>query len=194
MKIFALGLMLGIAICPATYAAHPAIPAVLHSWLWTGGDSDGIRSVVELASKDEPGQQLIITGVIYGSDGTPLEGVILYAYQTGADGRYNRPGEGDSPRIKGEVKTDSRGRYEIRTVRPGSYPGGRNPAHIHARARGAGYPEQWIKDFNFADDPLIPDAKKEEQLRDGLFSHIMRVERNQDGILKCVRNITLRKR
>ncbi|MEX2088444.1 MAG: hypothetical protein WEB62_01690, partial [Bacteroidota bacterium] len=54
---------------------------------------------------------------------TPAAGVLLYVYQTDATGAYNNDdGSWQRPRINGWFRTDKNGRYEIRTIKPGSYP------------------------------------------------------------------------
>jgi protocatechuate 3,4-dioxygenase beta subunit len=52
-------------------------------------------------------------------------------WQTNGDGRYG-PGDGERLRccwLQGTMRTDEKGRFAFRAVRPGSYGG--QPAHIH---------------------------------------------------------------
>src|SRR5688572_30535194 len=80
----------------------------------------------------EPGQPLVVSGVVYAADGTtPRPGVVVYAYQTDARGLYTPDGRPGVPRLHAWMRTDERGRYELRTIRPASYPGQNIAAHVH---------------------------------------------------------------
>ena len=73
-----------------------------------------------LASTNEPGQRLRITGVVYMPDGTTLaKGVTLFLYQTDASGHYNAADDPFQPRLRGWLRTDHGGRDEIETIKPG---------------------------------------------------------------------------
>ncbi|HKP37535.1 MAG TPA: hypothetical protein VJT71_11820 [Pyrinomonadaceae bacterium] len=146
-----------------------------------------------IVSDSEPGEPLIISGTIYSPDGKqPMEGVKLFVYQTDATGVYTTTG-GDNrgTRIHGVMKTNSAGRYEFRTIKPGSYPNSRNPAHIHAYVSGPGYPEYWIDEYLFQDDPFVSSDDKAQALQKGSFSPILKLERGADGILRGVRDIKI---
>lgn len=139
----------------------------------------------------EPGEPLIISGTIYGPDGrTPLPDINLYIYQTDATGRYSTTG-GDNrlTRIHGLMRTKADGKYEFRTIKPGSYPGSQNPAHIHAYVSGPGYPEYWIDEYHFNDDPFITDEQRKKAGAQGSFSPIVKLERGGDKILRGSRDI-----
>ena len=113
------------------------------------------------------GQPLQISGTVYESDGkTPAPNVLMYFYQTNAQGYYAKIGT--EPRTshawwhgysRGWLKTDARGRYQINTMRPAPYPGQAIPAHIHFYVKA---PSQrtcyYLSDFVFQDDPLVTDS------------------------------------
>jgi hypothetical protein len=148
---------------------------------------------VGIVPYNEPGEPLIVSGTIYSPDGKqPLEGITLYVYQTDATGVYTTSG-GDNrgTRIHGVMRTNTQGQYEFRTIKPGSYPNSRNPAHIHAYVSGPGYPEYWIDEYLFADDPFIKDEDKQKAGSQGAFSPILNPTRGSDGILRAVRNIRI---
>jgi protocatechuate 3,4-dioxygenase beta subunit len=81
--------------------------------------------------------EMIISGIIYKSDGiTPYPGVALYAYHTDEKGKYSKSGKETGVqkwhgRHHGWCVTDSKGSYEIRTIRPAPYPGNTIAAHVH---------------------------------------------------------------
>jgi len=143
-----------------------------------------------IVSANEPGDPLIVSGTIYAPDGrTPLEGISLFVYQTDATGRYSTTGgDNRNTRIHGLMLTNSEGRYEFRTIKPGSYPASRNPAHIHAYVSGPGYPEYWIDEYHFNDDPFVSDDMRGKAGK-GNQSSILTLTRGADGILRGVRDI-----
>jgi protocatechuate 3,4-dioxygenase beta subunit len=132
---------------------------------------------------------LTVTGQVFAPDGvTPAPNVIVYAYQTDADGEYHN----DSKRIArlhGWAKTNAQGRYEFHTIRPVSYPGRSVPAHIHFHIYGGGYPLQWTPDLMFANDPLLRDAQIRESAALGKFANIQVTNRDSDGVERCSFNI-----
>ena len=148
-----------------------------------------------LCSDKEPGEPLIVSGTIYAPDGrTPVEGINLFVYQTDATGVYTTSG-GDNrkTRLHGEMRSNAEGKYEFRTIKPGSYPGSSNPAHIHAYISGPGYPEFWIDEYHFDDDRFISDEQKRKAAELGSFSPILKLTRDKDGILRGVRDIKLKR-
>ena len=156
------------------------------------GSGEPVPAKVTIVTDKEPGEPLIVSGTIYAPDGrTPLEGINLFVYQTDARGVYSTSGNGGDnrdTRIHGVVRSGADGRYEFRTIKPGSYPDSRNAAHIHAYVSGPGYPEYWIDEYHFSDDPFVT-----EQMRAsagaGSFSSILTLKRGADGVLRGVRDI-----
>jgi protocatechuate 3,4-dioxygenase beta subunit len=144
-----------------------------------------------IVAANEAGEPLIVSGTIYAPDGrTPLEGINLFVYQTDATGRYSTTGGNNrNTRIHGFMRTNSEGRYEFRTIKPAPYPAARNPAHIHAFVSGPNYPEYWIDEYLFADDPFITDEARRKFGGKGSFSALMTLQRGNDGVLRAVRDI-----
>jgi len=122
---------------------------------------DNVNSEIVITYGKEPGSPLKISGKILRKDGIPGAGVLLYVYHTDNDGYYSKNGNEKGAqkwhgKLHGWGKTDSQGRYEIRTIRPAPYPNNQLPAHIHAVVKlpdsGKAY---YIGDFLFDDDPII---------------------------------------
>lgn len=152
-----------------------------------------VSPIVQLVTKDEPGLRLAIKGRAYEADGTtPIPNLVLFLYQTDATGVYNRNnGSWKQPRLHGWVKTDSQGRFTIFTIKPGSYPRGRTPAHIHVVVRFPGPAPRWLDSFLFADDPLLTTEQKEQARAAGRFSNIIQLTKDQEGTLHGVRDIRI---
>jgi protocatechuate 3,4-dioxygenase beta subunit len=173
-----------IATAGGLIAFHPGRREVL-----PGHDAP---SRIVIAPEGEPGQRLVIHGQVFAPDGeTAVEGVVLYVYNTGTDGRYAPPGK-RVPRLRGWVRTGPEGRYEVETIRPGSYPGGRTAAHVHVFLWGAGYEPQWTGELLFDDDPLVSDLEHQESRAAGRFGNVCTPEEQSDGQLSCVYDIRLK--
>lgn len=145
-----------------------------------------ISSIDTSPGWNQPGQKLLVHGVIYREDEkTPAPGILLYYYHTDIHGYYAANEELD-PRvvrhgyIRGWVKSDEQGHYTIYTVRPAPYPNTDMPAHIHPSIRepdiGNAY---YIDEFVFDDDLLLTAAKR-ATLENRGGSGILRVKRKGD--------------
>jgi protocatechuate 3,4-dioxygenase, beta subunit len=146
-----------------------------------------------IVADGEPGEPLIVSGTIYAPDGrTPLEGINLFVYQTDATGIYSTTGQGGDnrgTRIHGLMRSNKQGRYEFRTIKPGSYPNTRIAAHIHAYVSGKEYPEYGIDEYLFDGDPFVSAADRQKFGGKGTFSSILTLERGSDGVLRAARDI-----
>jgi catechol 1,2-dioxygenase len=105
---------------------------------------------------DEPGDPTVVSGRVTDADGRPLANANLDVWQADAEGRYSGfmpgPPEGN---LRGQVRTDADGRYEVRAMIPGPYtipldgPTGNmtaaagwspwRPAHIHLIVSAEGF-------------------------------------------------------
>jgi protocatechuate 3,4-dioxygenase beta subunit len=178
-------LVLGIAELTGCARATGVVP------LAGSGENSAGSWKTAICTDEEPGEPLIVSGTIYSPDGrTPLEGISLYVYQTDATGVYTTSGgDNRNTRIHGSMRSNAEGRYEFRTIKPGSYPGSRNPAHIHAYVSGPGYPEYWIDEYHFDDDQFISDEQKRKAASLGSFSPILKLTKGSDGILRGRRDL-----
>jgi protocatechuate 3,4-dioxygenase, beta subunit len=140
----------------------------------------------------EPGEPLVVSGTVYAADGnTPQPGAIVYAYHTDARGLYTPDGRPGVPRLHAWMRTDERGRYELRTIRPASYPGQTVAAHIHMSVDADGR-EQTVEDVHFDGDPLITPSMRSAMQAEGRFASLCRPERDASGgVPRCTRNIRL---
>jgi protocatechuate 3,4-dioxygenase beta subunit len=154
---------------------------------------DNLTHRATLVQVREPGEHMIIKGVVYRPDGkTRYGGLVLYLYQTDATGVYNTvDGSWQRPRLHGWLKTDSAGNYTIRTIKPGSYPRGRNPAHIHVTIRYPNGRTRWLDDFLFEGDPFLSETDLRRSENKGIFSQIMKVIRQDDGLLFARRDLVI---
>ena len=172
-----------------------------------GGPCEGCEAVYEgmpknlswqtvIADSAESGELLEIAGTIFKKDGkTPAKDVILYIYHTNNKGYYeptkNQTGWARRHgHLRGWVKTDEKGRYAIRTIRPTPYPNGSDPAHIHCIIKEPDKNEYWIDDYFFEGDPLITGGIRNRlQKRGG--SGIIQLTKNGDGVWAGRREIIL---
>lgn len=109
---------------------------------------------------EEKGQKLVINGTTVKNDGkTPAADVVVYYWHTNELGLYtsaqksNATNHGD---LRGWVKTDSLGNFQIFTTRPAPYPNDSLPAHIHLAIKEPELSvEYYSDDIVFDDDPLL---------------------------------------
>ncbi|MEB8330524.1 intradiol ring-cleavage dioxygenase [Flavobacteriaceae bacterium KMM 6897] len=131
------------------------------------GMPKNIATIDTSAGWSEKGQKLLITGTVYKLGGKiPAPNVIIYYWQTDADGYYS-PIEGMDARarrhgnLRGWVKTDEKGHYAIYTIRPAPYPKDVMPAHIHTSIKEPNIADEYyIDEFVFDDDALLLPAWK----------------------------------
>lgn len=103
--------------------------------------------------EDEPGEPLVVSGVIRDADGKPVRDAIVYLFHTDARGLYSRDGMDEmNPRLFAYLRTAADGAYEVRTIRPARYPNEPVEQHIHYEITAAGFQKK-IWRLGFADDP-----------------------------------------
>ncbi len=196
------GHSLGCAGAENQVEAHPEWPGAQQEAGWSGPGACALTPrdagpVAQIAPEGEPGERLIVSGVVCLPDGeTPAEGYVLYVYHTDVNGVY--PPAQDAPRairrhgrLHAWMKLGEDGRYEFRTIRPAAYPRETIPAHIHAIVGGPGYPERYIDDYVFEDDPLLTERERRHLRGVGGEGAALRPERGKDGALRATRDIVL---
>lgn len=146
----------------------------------------------------QSGPKLEVSGTVYEPDGrTPAKDVILYVYHTDQTGRYPKKGSEDGwtarhGYIRGWIKTGADGKYKFYTLKPGAYPEGGNPSHIHPAIKEPGIKEYWIDEYLFEGDPyLTGEIRNSQQGRGG--SGILKTKTDKNGMLIAQRDIILGK-
>jgi len=142
-----------------------------------------LSPTARIAPAGEPGVPLVVHGRMFQRDGrTAASGIVVFAYHTDRTGIYDAPSNGPhSWRLRGWAKTGGDGRFEFTTIRPGAYPGRREPAHIHVGIQGPGIARFWTGGILFDDDPLVTEALRAESTRAGQFGEVRTVT-VRDGV------------
>jgi protocatechuate 3,4-dioxygenase beta subunit len=120
---------------------------------------------LELAPAGEPGEPLIVAARLIDAQGGPIAKTRVRVAQADAQGYYARTPEGrelgaSRARLAGWVRTDAQGRFTVETIRPGEYPGGGPPAHIHFRVATADGRERELTLY-FEGRRLTPGARSQ---------------------------------
>lgn len=143
-------------------------------------DSDLTRQHVG----DPLGERIIVAGRVIDSDGRPVAGTLIEAWQANSAGRYaheldDHPAPLD-PNFTGVGRclTAVDGTFRFVTIKPGAYPWRNHPnawrpAHIHFSLFGRAFEQRLVTQMYFPGDPLlafdpiynsIPDAGGRERV------------------------------
>jgi protocatechuate 3,4-dioxygenase beta subunit len=130
-----------------------------------------------IAPAAEPGTPLVIRGRVFGPDGkTAAAGAVVFAYHTDGGGLYSPPGSpAHTWRLRGWAAADADGRFEFQTIRPGPYPAGRIPAHVHFTLFLPAGGRYHAGELQFEDDALVSAAEREAAKREGAFATVQPV-------------------
>ncbi len=120
----------------------------------------GAPERADLAPHGTPGTPLVIEGRVTGPDCSKGQGdlrepvpresrglaaVELDVWHATHDGHYDNDGtmrlRASEFLLRGRIKTDADGRYQVKTIVPGRYLNGRQyrPAHVHVKVRAPGF-------------------------------------------------------
>jgi protocatechuate 3,4-dioxygenase beta subunit len=153
--------------------------------LWGAETDPAWRARV--AAEKEPGERLIIRGrVLRNAGGPPAAGAVITVYQTDAAGIYGTQ-QGhprDVARLRGRLTVGPEGQYEIVTIRPGPYPGGGVPAHIHVNLVEPGREPREIFEFLFAGD---------QYLRGGAQGYVLTLRKDAQGTWIATQDVALQR-
>jgi protocatechuate 3,4-dioxygenase beta subunit len=161
------------------------------------GRPDSLGPTARLAPEDEPGEPMVISGTVFHQDGQVAPGVIVYAYQTNADGVYPRTevlrGTEASAHggLRGWARTDREGQYEFRTIRPGAYPNRDIAEHVHMHILEPGCCTYYLTGIHFTDDPLLTADDRRRTMEGRGGNALVTPRRNQDGVWVVERDIIL---
>jgi protocatechuate 3,4-dioxygenase beta subunit len=126
-------------------------------------------SSVVVPPEGEPGDPLIVEGRVLTASGAPAGGLDVYVYQTDARGYYSPNGRDErNPRLRGYLRTDGEGRYQVRTIRPGPYPNSGPPAHIHYEVTSATGVQQF--ELVFEGDARMTEAIRRDAAAHGAYT------------------------
>jgi protocatechuate 3,4-dioxygenase beta subunit len=118
---------------------------------------------------DLPHRLTEITGPVLGEErvtAADADLTLVEVWQANAGGRYRHVADSFPAPLDphfdglGRVVTDSLGRYEFMTIKPGAYPWGNHhnawrPAHIHFSLFGRAFTQRLVTQMYFPDDPLF---------------------------------------
>jgi protocatechuate 3,4-dioxygenase beta subunit len=113
-------------------------------------------STGRVAPAGEPGDRLMVNGIVLSTDGAPVRGASIYVYQTDVEGYYGVKPASDNrnPRLRLFLRSSEDGTWSFETIRPGSYPGSRVPAHIHFEVSAPRFAPR-VFEIVFEGDPFI---------------------------------------
>jgi protocatechuate 3,4-dioxygenase, beta subunit len=161
-------------------------------------DLNFLNETDTLPDFEEAGPKMLVYGTIYKKDGTtPAAGIVLYIYHTDQTGRYTSTADQTGcakrhGRLRGWVKTNSKGEYRFYSLTPAAYPNAKIPAHIHPVIKEPGLSEYYIDEYLFDGDPfLTTEEKNGAENRGG--NGIIKLSKDADGMLLCKRDIVLGK-
>ena len=174
-----------VLVATLLVAAAPPLVAQREFEVPTRAPADA-PAAVTMVDAGEPGAPLLVSGQVVGADG-PVSEVSVFAYQTDAEGIYSDVGN-RRPRIRGYARTDDEGRFELRTIRPASYPGTRVQQHIHFHLAPPGDEgHETVGEIVFDDDPRL----SERQRSDPAFV-VCAPRPGSDGVEVCAVTLRLR--
>src|SRR5690606_7344137 len=103
-------------------------------------DTDVDLTRVAGRAKRAQGELVLVEGVVTDDFCRPIEGAIVEIWQACHTGRYNHPSDTSGTPLDpdfqyyGVMRTNAKGEYSFKTIRPGSYQASRDwrrPSHIH---------------------------------------------------------------
>ena len=143
----------------------------------------------KLSTSEDKGEQILVSGTVYEADGTtPAPGTLIYLYHTDIYGVYGRSGEHRHGRYRGWMLTDERGRYELQTIMPASYPNSTIAKHIHMTVTTKDLKEDWVDSILFEGDKFL--TERDRTIHRGGFNSVLKLTQD-NGLLRGVRDIRL---
>ena len=138
-----------------------------------------------LATVDEPGDRLIISGVVRSFDCSQvIPNAIIDIWHADHEGDYDNTG---GYHLRGKTVSNASGFYMFKTIKPGKYLNGSQyrPSHIHIKATPPDYPTLTTQIYFTGDESIPTDAAA--SLTDGAYAathRIIDLTTNADGNLE----------
>ena len=177
----------------STGLRHPKQPLVLLPQMLTevtgpllgpGRIGEQDNDLTRQHAEEPQGQRILVHGRLLDGDGRGIPDSLIEIWQANAGGRYRHIGDNWPAPLDpnfdgvGRTITDSAGRYEFTTIKPGAYPWKNHdnawrPAHIHFSVFGQAFTQRLVTQMYFPDDPLffqdpifnsIPDEKARQRM------------------------------
>jgi protocatechuate 3,4-dioxygenase beta subunit len=144
-----------------------------------------------LPSETERGERLTVSGrVLDGVDLVPVAGAVLFVYQTDAHGHYSLGGLDENtadarhPRLFARLRTARDGRYKFHTIKPGHYPSGPVPMHIHYQLSVGNLPAQ-NSELYFDGDPRLTLSIRAQAAKTRGRAMLCVPRKTEQGRLEC---------
>jgi protocatechuate 3,4-dioxygenase beta subunit len=129
--------------------------------------SSGANADLTAGHAGQPiGERIVVSGSVLDENARPVSRTLIELWQCNAAGRYRHDRDTHDapldPNFSGAgcVVTDSAGRYQFTTIRPGAYPWRNHPnawrpAHIHVSLFGPAFATRLVTQMYFPGDPLL---------------------------------------
>lgn len=145
----------------------------------------------QLASADEPGTRMIISGRVYNLDCSEfIPETVVDVWHANDAGQYDN----DSYNLRGFTRSNAQGFYMFETVKPGKYLNGNEfrPSHIHFKIKPPGF-ELLTTQLYFEGDTSIP-GDAAASITSGTYdatNRIIPLTTNADGKLEGTWDIVI---
>jgi protocatechuate 3,4-dioxygenase, beta subunit len=156
------------------------------------------------------GQLISVSGQVTDEDGSPIAGAVVEIWQANSSGKYihelDRFEAPLDPNFTGQgrLRTDSEGRYEFLTIKPGAYPVMESgwwwrPPHIHFSIFGPSWMNRYVTQIFFPGEPLnevdlLLNGVRNEEARQRLIFEARTPEMGAVKMLPFERDFVLRGR